>query len=144
MTIVKVQRVITPEMYRQELRFLWLAHCLSMLYVSMKFHENVLNRFQVIDRTRNDHCQISKGNNSKNVWAGVTILVVYTLSDDALNFCEVSWKHLEQFSSYRADTTLQLSNFKEEYLKNVLTRVMVLVVCTSSDNALYFYEVSCK
>ena len=34
-----------------------------MLYVSMKFHENMLKGFQVIERTLNDNCQISKGNN---------------------------------------------------------------------------------
>ena len=28
--------------------------------------------------------------------------------------------------------------------KNILTRVMVLVVCTMSDNLLYFHEVSFK
>ena len=36
-----------------------------MLYVSMKFHENILKGFQVIEWTRNDQCQISKGNNYK-------------------------------------------------------------------------------
>ena len=36
-----------------------------MLYDFMKFHENILKGFQVIERTRNDHCQISKGNNYK-------------------------------------------------------------------------------
>ena len=34
--------------------------------ISIKFHENILNRFQVIEQIGNDHCQISKGNNSKN------------------------------------------------------------------------------
>ena len=55
------------QMDRQELRFLWSAHCLMVLYIYMKFHENVLNGFRVIDRTQNDQCQFSKGTNSKNV-----------------------------------------------------------------------------
>ena len=38
-----------------------------MFYISLKFHENILNGFQVIERIRNDHCQISKGNNYKTV-----------------------------------------------------------------------------
>ena len=72
------------------------------------------------------------------------VLVVCTWSDDALYFYEVSWKYLERFSSYRADLKWPLSNFKVEQIKNVLTKVMVLLVCRSSDNALYFYEVSWK
>ena len=38
-----------------------------MLYISRKLHENILKGFQVIDRTRNDHCQILKGNNYKTI-----------------------------------------------------------------------------
>ena len=64
---VEFQRGITPKMYRQELRFLSCAHCLIMLYIAMKCHENSLKGFQVIEWTRNDHCQISKGNNYKIV-----------------------------------------------------------------------------
>ena len=64
-TIVKFQRGITSKMYRQEFRFLWSACHLMMFYNSLKFHENTLNGFQFIERTGNDHCQISKWNNSK-------------------------------------------------------------------------------
>ena len=67
MTIVKFQRRITPKMYRQELRFLLSACPLMTLYITMKFHENILKGFQDIELTRNDHCQISKGNNYKTV-----------------------------------------------------------------------------
>ena len=52
-------------MYRQELRFLCSARRLMILYVSMQFHENIINGFQVTERTKNYHCRISKGNNSK-------------------------------------------------------------------------------
>ena len=67
MTTDKFQRGITSNMYRQELRFLWSAHHLMMLYISMKFHNTILNNFQVIGQTQNYLCQISKGNNSKNI-----------------------------------------------------------------------------
>ena len=30
-----------------------------MVYISMKFHENILNGLQVKERTRNDLCQIA-------------------------------------------------------------------------------------
>ena len=44
-TTVKFQRGITPKLYRHELRFLWIARRLMMLYTSMKFREDVLNGF---------------------------------------------------------------------------------------------------
>ena len=61
------KRRITPTMFRQELRFLCSACRLMMLYISMKFQENILNGFQVIEQTQNYQCRISKGNNSKNI-----------------------------------------------------------------------------
>ena len=67
MTTIKFQRGITPEMYRQELRFLWSACPLIMLYISIKFHDAFLKDFEVMEQTQNYHCQISKGNNSKNI-----------------------------------------------------------------------------
>ena len=103
---VKFQRGITPKMYRQEFWFLWSECRLMMLYISMKYHENILNRFQDIEWTWNDHCQILKRNNSKIVLTRVVLLVVCISSQNALYFYDVSWKYLEQFSSYRADTIL--------------------------------------
>ena len=76
--------------YRQDLRFLCSVHRLIMLCISMKFHENIFKSFQVIEQTRTDHCQISKGNNYKIVQTRVTVLVFCTLSDDALYLYEVS------------------------------------------------------
>ena len=61
-----------------------------MLYNSIKFHENILNSFQVMERTRIYHCRISKGNTSKNERTRVTVRVFCTSSDDALYFYEVS------------------------------------------------------
>ena len=44
-----------------ELLFLCSARHLMMLYSSMKFNENILNSFQVIEWTQNYNCRISKG-----------------------------------------------------------------------------------
>ena len=55
-----------------------------MLNISIKVHENILNGFQVVERTRFYHCRISKGNYSKIVWTRVTVLVFSTSPDDAL------------------------------------------------------------
>ena len=51
----------TPKMYRQELRFLCSARHLMKLYISMMYHENILNGFQITERTQNYNCRISKG-----------------------------------------------------------------------------------
>ena len=75
-------------MHKQELRFLCSASCLMMLYISMKFHENILNGLQVIEQFQNYHCQISKGNNYKNIETRDMVLVFCTPSDDALYFCK--------------------------------------------------------
>ena len=80
---------VTPKMYRQELWLLYAARRLMMLYISIKFYENILNCFQVIKRTQN-YRRISKGNNSKNVYTRDRVQVLCTLSDDALFFYEVS------------------------------------------------------
>ena len=49
-----------------------------------------LKGFEAIDRTRNYHSLISKGNNSKNVKTRVMVLVGCMSSNDALYFHEVS------------------------------------------------------
>ena len=51
MTIVKFKRGITTKLYRQELHFLCSACRLMMLFISMKFHDNILNGFQVMEET---------------------------------------------------------------------------------------------
>ena len=109
-------------MYRQELLLLCSAHHVMILYISIKFHENILNGFQVIEGTQNYHCQISKGNNSKKVLTRVTVLELCKFSHDALYFYEVSLKRLKRFSSYRADTNLPLSNFKREQLQKCVDK----------------------
>ena len=45
----KVQRGITKKIYIQELRFLRSAHCLMLVNISMIFHEDILDGFQVTE-----------------------------------------------------------------------------------------------
>ena len=66
-SIGKFQRRITPNIYRQELRFLSSATRLMMFDISMKFPENTQTYFRINERTRNYYCQISMENNSKNI-----------------------------------------------------------------------------
>ena len=54
-------------MYRQELLFLCFTRHLMMLYISMNFHENILNGFQVIERTQTTIVEFERENNSKDL-----------------------------------------------------------------------------
>ena len=50
-TIVEFQREITQTIYTQKVRLVYSACRLMILYISVKFRENILNG-QVIERTR--------------------------------------------------------------------------------------------
>ena len=39
-TIYNVQRVETPKAGKSELRFLWFANCIMVIYICVKFQEN--------------------------------------------------------------------------------------------------------
>ena len=59
----------------QELWFLRSAHCLMLTDIYMKFLEDILNKFQVTERT--EFCdKSSKGNNSKSIKARVMVLAI--------------------------------------------------------------------
>ena len=140
-TIVEFQRRITSKMYRQEMKFLCSAPCLMMLYISTKFHENILNGIQVIERTQNCHCQISKGNNFKMyrqelqfLWSAHHLIILYMsmkFHENILNGFQV----IEGTQNFHCRISIGNNS------KNVLTIVTVLVLCTSSNDVSYFYEV---
>ena len=52
MAIFNVQRAKTPKVCNPELRFLYSAHHLIVLNICVKYHDNILNGFEVIVRTR--------------------------------------------------------------------------------------------
>ena len=62
-----------------------------MLNICVKFHENILNGFDVTERTRvcgrNGNIKCSKGNNSKSMQSKVTVPVLCTSSHGAYNMC---------------------------------------------------------
>ena len=47
-----------------ELRFLFSAHCLIVVYICIKFYENILDRIKVIERTRLSCVKNLKGHSS--------------------------------------------------------------------------------
>ena len=62
-----VQKAITPKVGNQQLHFMCSAHRLIILYVCVKFRENITNGIGVMERTRvhgrNSYVRCSKGNN---------------------------------------------------------------------------------
>ena len=77
----KVPREIIQKVQTEKLWFLHSVRRLMLNDIYMKFLENILNRFQVTERTRFCDGQSSKGNNSKSINASVMVLALCTLSN---------------------------------------------------------------
>ena len=79
---------------QSDLMFMCSACCLLVLYICVKFRENITNGIRVLERTRargrKGYVQCSKGNNFVSRQTRVTVYVFCTLSYDALHWCEVS------------------------------------------------------
>ena len=93
-SITNDQREITPKISKAELWFLCMTHCLIVRYKCMKFQPNSFYSVQLTERTR--HCihLCYKGDNLKNIYTRVMVLVHDTSSQCALQMYEVSLKYL--------------------------------------------------
>ena len=100
---LKPSRGITQKVRKQELSFLFATHRHDLLYISVKYHENIPKGIQVTERTR--ICQkFTKGEITQKLQkARVTILARDTSPWPVLHNCEVSWKYSKQYSRYGAD-----------------------------------------
>ena len=52
MAMFNVKRAITPKAGISELQFMCSAHCFIVLYLCMKFHENISDVIRVMEQTR--------------------------------------------------------------------------------------------
>ena len=52
MAMFNVQRAITPKVDKSELQFICSAHHLIVLYICVKFHENISDGISVMERTQ--------------------------------------------------------------------------------------------
>ena len=93
-SIANDQREITPKISKAELWFLCMTHCLIVRYKCMKFQPNSFNSVQLTERTQNCIYLRYKGDNLKNIYARVMVLVHDTSSQCALQMYEVSLKYL--------------------------------------------------
>ena len=87
--IYNVKRAVTLKEDLPELWFLCAARLLKVFYVCERFHENILNSFQLTIHGGNGYVQCSKDNNSKSRQTRVTVHVFGTLPHGALYLCEV-------------------------------------------------------
>ena len=71
-----------------------MTHCLIVLYKCIKFQPNSFNSVQLTERTGNCIYLCYKGNNLKNIQAGVMVLVHDTSFQCTLQMYEVSLKYL--------------------------------------------------
>ena len=93
-SIVNDQREITPKISNAEFWFLCMTHCLIVHYKCIKFQPNSFNSLQLTERTRNCIYLCYKGDNLKNIYARIMVLVHETSSQCALQMYEVSLKYL--------------------------------------------------
>ena len=93
-SIANNQRKITPKIFKAELWFLCMTHCLIVRYKCMKFQPNTFNSVQLTERTRNCIYLRYKGDKLKNIYARVMVLVYDALSQCALQMYAVSLKYL--------------------------------------------------
>ena len=52
MAIFNIQRAITPKIGKPQLQFMCSARCFMVFNVCVKFHENMLSGFKVMEQTR--------------------------------------------------------------------------------------------
>ena len=115
--IYYVQSAIINKVCKPELWLLCSAHPIIVFYICMKFHENISNDFEDIERTHvyggNGHFQYSKGNNSKSMKTRVTVHI-FCMSFHGVNICvkfhenmSSGFKVIEQTQKLLTDTHTQ-------------------------------------
>ena len=93
-SIANNQREITLKISKAELLFLCMTHCLIVCYKCMKFQPSSFNSVQLTERTQNCIYLRYKGDNMKNIYVRVMVLVHDTSSQCALQMYEVLLKYL--------------------------------------------------
>ena len=73
-----------------ELRYLFSAYFLMLLYICINFHENISECFRAIERLLFPYAGFSKGHNSAKTVGRVMVLVLCISSDLALYLYQVS------------------------------------------------------
>ena len=124
-------------MYKQELQRLLTARRLMMLYISMKFHKNILNGFRVIERTRITLVEFQRGKPPKLYQQELRFLLFFFCSARCLMMLYISIKVLETIlNGFQVMERTRLYHCQSYMDKS---NGSVLAFCTSQDDALYLY-----
>ena len=133
----KVQRGITKKIHKQELWFLHSACRHMVLNICMKFHEDILEGFNIIQRTqfchRNCYLQSSKGQNSKHTYPRVSFCVLHVVQCWLIflwSFMKISWTVFKVIQQARfCHRNCYVRSSKRHNSKNyIYPRVMVLAL----------------
>ena len=150
-----VQRAITPKVGKPELRFMCSVLCLMVLYICVKFHENITNGIRVKERTlvhgKNSLFQYlycSKGCNSKSrlteLWflcSACHLMMLYICERFHENIL-ISTRVMERTRVHGRNGYVQCSKGNNSISRQI--KVTVHVFCTSSHGDLHWCEVSWK
>ena len=112
--------------------FLYGTHRHDLFYITVKYHDYIPNSFQVMEGTWN--C----------IWNHHVILARDTSLGPVIHSSEVSWLYSKGYSSYRADTKLQLKWSRGNNSESMTARVAIIVCDTLSWPVLHNYKVSSK
>ena len=105
---------------------------ITALPISVKLHENILNGFQAIEQIWNYHCWIQGGGGiTPKMYIQELQFLCSACHLMSFYFYEVSWQYLELFSTYKADTKLQLSNLKGRITPKILYRQELQFLCSA-------------
>ena len=102
---------------------------------------NYLEQYQSYRADTISTLKITKGNNSAKNVGGATVVNLCMSSGHALYLCQVSWNNIKRYQSYRVSTiSIRKITKGNNSVKNA-GGATVVNLCTSSDHALYFYQV---
>ena len=113
---------------------------LVMFYICAKFHEIILNRIKVIERTRFLYGKLQRGIiPQKCRWSDccLSLHIVWSCFIFLPSFVKLS----QTVSNYIADTISILKITKRNNSAKNVGGVTVVNLCMSSGHALYFYKV---
>ena len=118
-SIANDQREITPKIYKAELWFLCMIHCLIVLYNCMNFHLNSFNGCQITERTRNsienDQREITPKISKSELWFLCMthhLIVLYNCMKfhfNSFNGCQVTERTRNSIANYQREIMPKIS-----------------------------------
>ena len=118
-SIVNDQREITPKIYKAELWFLCMTHCLILLYNCMKFHLNSFKGCQLTERPRNsianDQREITPKISKAELWflcMTHRLIVIYNgmmFHFKSFNGCQVTERTQNSIANDQREITTKIS-----------------------------------